>query len=963
MFVRLLGTVGAGIDDRHVVAAPGRVAGAVLCHLALAGGRAVPTGGLIDLVWPTATPTARNAIQVAISRLRKLYGADLIDSDAGGYRLPASLLRVDLADAEQLARISRDALEAGRPIEALDAAERAEALFVGDPLTGIDPLSATAAIARAGQLRVENAVCVARALLTLGRADEAARRLQASVVRQQLDEPSHAVLMRSLAEAGRPAEALRLYADLRRRLADELGVDPSAEVQDVFRLILQTDLSAADRPILRPEPTVRLPVQGRPMFGREEELGELVGRLSGGFRLVTVVGPGGVGKTRLAIAAGDRASRELGWSVYFADLSVADGPAVVPTVAASINAVGLDVGAAIAGRDTLIVLDNAEHVPDEAAECCRRLLAVPSCRVLITSRRALGLADELVVPLGPMPVRSADDAGVRLLTALCGYGAEEQASRRSELIRLAAGADGIPLVLEIVASALRAESPAALADQLDRVLPELRHEARDRPARHISVSRAMEWNLASAGAGARRALGSLMVHRGSFSLRSAIAVLAATEPPSSARRLLAELVDLSLIQRQPEPEGIRFRILEPIRMAAGVSGRVPPPDDEIRTAHARYYLRLVGEAAADPETSDDVIRRLLRSDDANVRLALSWLWPLDPEATVVALGPLLWSYFHLMRTDVVLDWSGTALGSDDLEPSALVQVAIARYSTLSWFRPGDADIAELGRLVDRHADLLDDEWHARWITTKIEYASNQGDVERAVALRGHFRSGCPGQEVYRLHIDVLIAGEPDRLDEALEAARALLRSPSLSRDSFFRSAGLVNYGYFALTLERFDEARAALDAAFELSVRMGVAVGAIRVNRAWLELGSGQPTTALELIAEILREPGILAEQTGRLEAVLIAGLAMSALGLTVAADRMAAAASAIVDDIGPLDAIVAKRWSELRAAVEGTTPVAPPTAADLDTLCEVVTGALADLGERTGDRSERVRPEPRRPR
>lgn len=554
MFIRLLGAVGAGPDEARVGEAPGQVAAGVLAQLALASGRLVTAEVLAGAVWEDPPDSARNAIQVAVSKLRKAYGPELIESSRAGYRLRSGVVRVDWDEAARHVADARAALDAGRAREAVTAAETARALFGGQPLAGWVSTTADATRQRARELQALAAVLQARALVQCDRADSAVDVLRQQTASDPLDEPAHVALMEALAAAGRPGEALSVYDELRRRLADELGVDPSPAARELFaRLLDGTAVPVAPAPAApaRRPAAVRLPATAGVLVGRDDEVGTVAGLIWSGHRLVTLVGPGGIGKTRLAVAVAQHVARVRERPAVFVDLSGAAGSGdVARAVATALDAEGGDVGAALRGSAMVVVLDNAEHVLDDVVDAVTDLLPVEGVDVLVTSRSPLKLREERVVALDVLGVDGVDAPGVRLLADRAGLSPDQVAAQREDLVALARAADGVPLVLELLASAMRWYTPAVLLKQVDTLLLELTDDARDRPRRHLSVTAATEWSVRQASPEARAALGALTVARGSFSRAAAeeiIAAAVAAVPAVAPGAVLAELVDLSLV--------------------------------------------------------------------------------------------------------------------------------------------------------------------------------------------------------------------------------------------------------------------------------------------------------------------------------------------------------------------------------------------------------------------------------
>ncbi|WP_407078084.1 BTAD domain-containing putative transcriptional regulator, partial [Streptomyces sp. NPDC126499] len=402
---RILGPAQARRADGTEAVLTGARLRALFTALAAAGGRAAGTDALIAQVWAEDTAAARDpygdgdgdrgrdrdrvaALQALVGRLRRALGREAVASVPGGYRLAAAPTEIDLFRFEELADDGRRELDAGRPERAASLLDEALGLWRGAALADLpghhdDPLAV-----RAGQRRTRARRDRLAADLALGRAEDTLGPLAALTAEHPLDEPLRALHLRALRAAGRPAEALAAYETTRRALADRLGTDPGPELRQLYDELLAGEEPSA--PLRR-----TLPAPLTSFLGRTAELRELEGALETG-RLVTLTGPGGVGKTRLALAAA--ATRPETW---LAELAAVRDPSDVP--AAVLTALGAREthlwrgGPArdplttlvdhCARRTILLVLDNCEHVVGAAAELVEVLLArCPGVTVLATSR-------------------------------------------------------------------------------------------------------------------------------------------------------------------------------------------------------------------------------------------------------------------------------------------------------------------------------------------------------------------------------------------------------------------------------------------------------------------------------------------------------------------------------------------------------------------------------------------------
>ncbi|MGW8365293.1 AfsR/SARP family transcriptional regulator, partial [Streptomyces wedmorensis] len=504
-------------DDGKEAVLGGARLRALFTALAAAGGRAVGPGALIDQVWSdgdTADGQDRTAaLQALVGRLRKALGREaVVSTPGGGYRLAGGPDAVDLHRFERLAAEGAAALADRHPERAAALLDEALDLWQGPALADLpgrdtDPL-AVRVTRRQAQARRDRLA----ADLALGRAATALAPLAALAAGEPLDEPLQALRIRALREAGRPAEALAAYEEVRATLADRLGTDPGPELRSLHAELLTADApgpaapsdghaaagsgsrveaSPGARAAEGPGPHARartpeyagvpvLPARLTSFIGRDEELDVLAGAWDR-RRLVTLTGPGGVGKTRLALEAAETYEGR----VHLAELaSVRDGSTVAAAVLTALGARdtqlwhrpavaepdAADPYASLvehcAGRRMLLVLDNCEHVVDAAADLTQALLTrCPGVTVLATSREPLGVPGEAVHPLGPLPA----DAALRLLgergaAARPGFAVAEDPEAAAEIVRRL---DGLPLAIELAAARLRMLTLRQIADRLD----------------------------------------------------------------------------------------------------------------------------------------------------------------------------------------------------------------------------------------------------------------------------------------------------------------------------------------------------------------------------------------------------------------------------------------------------------------------------------------------------------------
>ncbi|MYX05475.1 AfsR/SARP family transcriptional regulator [Streptomyces sp. SID8375] len=706
--VALLGVFELARGDTELPV-PGARLQALVVRLALAGGHAVETSGLIDAIWAEDPPAGpAHALQALVSRLRRALGsAGDVAQFAGGYRLAMDAADVDALRFEQLAAQGRDRLRAGDPHAAAAVLGEAVALWGDRP--GAEP-TVVAAVAPAVATRlahasIEAVADLADAELARGRADAAAARLAALLAEQPVHERAAALLMDALAAQGRQADALALYERIRERLADVLGTDPGAALRERHLRLLR-----AERPAPAPDAAqVRksnLPAPLTSFIGRDDDLARVDTLLASG-RLVTVLGPGGAGKTRLAVEAARRHRHEYRDGVWMIDLASVTEPAKVgAALLATIGLRGsalfeasaklrgdrvgeLDVLAdQLDGRESLLVVDNCEHLIDAVAHLIAALLArCAALRVLATSREPLAVDGEVLVPLGPLALPEPHEeagqarrtASVRLFTeraAAVRPGFDVDEHNLAEVLRVVRGLDGMPLALELAAARLRTLSLAGLAAGLSDRFRLLTTGSRTAFPRHRTLRAVIAWSWDLLGADARTVAERIAVLPGGVTPASATAVCAGTAVAAAeVPELLADLVDRSLLQLVPDTG--RYRMLETLREYGLERLAEQGTLAAVRDLAARYFAELVARhdpLLRGPEQLDAL--HVLHAEYDNVLAALRHLCDTDDAVGAIALAvDLSWYWQMLGRHPDAAYWLGETVALPAKRPSVPRDIA------------------------------------------------------------------------------------------------------------------------------------------------------------------------------------------------------------------------------------------------------------------------------------------------
>ncbi|GAA3398929.1 hypothetical protein GCM10017752_64880 [Streptomyces roseoviridis] len=650
---RILGPAQARRADGSDAVLAGARLRALFTALAAAGGRPTGTEALIAQLWAEDAAEGRGrdrvaALQALVGRLRRAVGHEAVASVPGGYRLVTAPDGIDLFRFEELADEGARELDAGRPERAARLLDEALGLWRGAALADLpghdhDPLAV-----RAGQRRTRARRDRLAADLALGRAEDTLVPLAALTAEHPLDEPLRALHLRALRAAGRPAEALAAYEAARRALADRLGTDPGPELKQLYE-----ELLTAEEPPAALRRTLPAPLTS--FLGRDGELRDLESALENG-RLVTLTGPGGVGKTRLALAAASARTE-----TRLAELAAVRDPSDVP--AAVLTALGArethlwrggparDPLATLvdhcARRTLLVVLDNCEHVVGAAAGLVEVLLArCPGVTVLATSREPLGVPGEVVRPVGPLPLGTAVRLfGERGAAVRPGFRVADDPGAAEEIARRL---DGLPLAIELAAARLRMLTPRQIADRLDDRFRLLTSGARTVLPRQQTLRAVVDWSWELLTEGERAVLRRLSVFAGGCGLEAAEAVCGGPGQGPEVLDLLGALVDKSLVVAAPTESGMRYRLLETVAEYAGERLDEAGERAEVERRHLTYYrelarlgdaeLRGPGQAAAMArlETEHDNVRGALRTavrvrDEQETLClvhAMSWFWQL-----------------------------------------------------------------------------------------------------------------------------------------------------------------------------------------------------------------------------------------------------------------------------------------------------------------------------------------------
>jgi predicted ATPase/DNA-binding SARP family transcriptional activator len=761
--VRVLGPIEARSDD-EVIVLGSRAQRTLLAALVLARGRSVATSELVDLLWNGDPPaTSHNALKSHVSRLRRSLRTDVVAAQPPGYALTVSPEQLDVH------RFERGVPEADTVTEI----DRLLAMWRGPPYGDMAAHEHFAGeVARLEELHARGRLRRAELLSTAGRVEEAAAAYTELVGGDPLREAAWIGLVRALHAAGRQADAVA-EARRYREHASAVGLEPSPRFLEAEHELFTTAAPA----VVTRRPSSAVPDRLASIVGRQRELEEVEGLLNR-RRLVTLVGPGGVGKTTLALEAARHVGDDLRdgvWVVTLADID--DAASVVPAIVRAVGAPvrePLDRSLAhyLAGRQALLVVDNAEHVREAVRSVLPRLFAgAERLRVLVTGRQPLDVAGEVVVPVQPLDRQAAvellnqraHDAGAPIPS-----GQQELASEICDRL------DRLPLAIEMAAARLRGLGLIDLAEHLDERL-RLLHSAEG--GRHETLATVVGWSYDLLDADGRSLLEQLSVFVGAFDLAAADAVCDVPDVTAG----VADLVDRSLVYRIVDDGRAHFQLLETVRSFAVERSRATRTRRATLERFVRYHVDLAERIEAGLRGPDEAAwANLLDRQLPDLEAAHAHALQLeDVDAAVrIASAPFVFVY-HRLRADVGA-WADATLPlarrTDHPGTSAVAAVA-----ALNRLHRGDLDGA--GALL---VDLPDEPVarHAHEVLGDLH--TYRGELDAALehfrrAERSARRADDRFTVLHSRGSQSIVLGYAGRVDDGLELVEAVRREAASER--------------------------------------------------------------------------------------------------------------------------------------------------------------------------------------
>lgn len=727
MQIRVLGPLEVFSGDGTARAVRGARRRLLLATLILHRNATCGIDQLVDVLFGQDPPArAAGTVQSYVSRLRSDLGddGDRLQTRPGGYQLP---LGPDELDSVRFERQVAEALEVlGRePRRAADllgevlgwwSGGRAFAEFVDDLALQAESTRLEEVRQRAAEARVEALLAVAD---HAGAIDE----LETCVASWPLREGFRAQQMLALYRSGRQPEALRAFHRFRADLGSQLGLEPSEALADLEARMARTDPSldaprasapagsAARVPDDR-GPLGNLPRRVTALLGRDLELSQLAEVLRT-VPLLTVTGPGGVGKTRLAMQVSEQSAAEHPDGVWLCDLApIREDALVAEAVTTALDVQRRQDRSTIEGlvevlqsRRLLIVLDNCEHVLAPIREVTEAVLrACPDIRIIATSREPLGVDGETVWPLAPLPLPGADETdpvmamespAVRLFVARAtsahpGFRLDE--GTVSSVVAICRRLDGLPLALELAAARVRSMTLPDLAEELSSDFTILVTTAGD--PRHQTLEATVAWSYQLLGVAEQALFDRLSVFAGSFTMDDIEGVCAdAAVSGEGVRGLLAALVDKSMVTADISRSPTRYSLLETLRQFGGAQLRQAGSAETLHERHALWMIEVIERAEVGLGGPDEAAW-MSRLEDTFADLRIAHRWTLSQDDADGALRLVVGARefaFRRMRYEL-FSWAEATLELPDVDSHRLLPVALATAAYGRFVR-GDLDAA------------------------------------------------------------------------------------------------------------------------------------------------------------------------------------------------------------------------------------------------------------------------------
>ncbi len=905
--VHLLGQIRIAIGDRVIpdAAWPPRGARTLLLLLLISPRHTLPRERVLDLLWPESTPhAATNALYKALHALRRVLEPDLRTGRGSAYiSTEGDLIRIKPHDGLW---VDVTAFESGLSLAASQTQDEKRSLlresleiYGGDLLS--DELYADWPVARREALRQARE----RASLDLAALDLAAGDplapvplLDALVADDPTLEPAHQALIRAYASAGQPDRARRQYARLRKTLQDELGDEPSAATEALITALDALPVAPVSIAVV-PAGPVRfqsIPTPLTPLVGRRREIETVQDLLwRSDVRLVTLLGPGGIGKTRLAIEAANGLISEMESGAAFITLTPVRDPALVlPAIAQAVGAreegdrpLGDVLRDHLREREALLVLDNMEHVIDAAPAVAELLAGCPGIKMLVTSRERLRLRGEHTydVPSLSLPnvARLPNLAALARFDAVALFVQTAQAvapafelnpDNAATVAAICTRLEGIPLAIELAASRLRHLAPAALLTQLDSRLATLTGGARDLPARQRTLRDTIAWSYDLLSADEQMIFRRLSVFAGGCGLDFGDTVVSGSAGDEPERQLpgptasvvdtTADLADKSLLRWLESDGDARIGMLEIVRKFGLDALTRAGEEPATRRAHALAFLAFAKRAAPELTGADQPVwLDRVETEHDNLRGALDWALAANETSLALRLAGALSRFWYLHGHLIEgSDWLARALAADDGRPSTVRAQALHGAGLIA------ETLGRIDRATPYYEEALtiwetlgDGEGAARTLNNLANCALDQGDFPRAIDLHERSLAHCRaidnrqgiGRSLAGLATVAIHQARLDDADALFNEALPLLREVN---DLHSVAIIIANLGVLAKDLGDYGRARARADESQTIWRQLGDPIGIANAvgNLGEIALLEGDIETAKAHFADALHQ-------------------------------------------------------------------------------------------------------------
>lgn len=977
--IDILGELRLAVDGQAVEPG-GRRQRSLLAVLLLERRQALSADAIADTLWPEEQPpTAVKMIHIYVSRLRRLLGpaGARITSEAGGYRLVIAPHESDAGRFEDDLHRARELVGRGHHDDALTVLEAARELWRGAALADFrDEPFATADVTRLEELRLDAEETELRCRLERGD-DDVISRARSALAVEPYREGLWIILATALYRTGRQADALDAIRSARRTLDEELGLDPGPALDQLEVAILNhepwlgqaLDIGAGARD---------LPPRMVQMIGRDLELGELSAAVAAS-RLTTITGPGGTGKTRLAL--------ELGWTyddpsidVHFVDLSAIRSGDLLPA------AIGAQLGlpeddqqtplerleGRLRSRRTLLVLDNLEQIAGAGATISGLLADVADLRIVATSRSALRLRGEREYPLGPLALADSSDSRTAIATSAAvqlfvermrdaGRSVPVDGTTGPVIAEMCRKLDGLPLAIELAAARIRDVDLASIARDLDRRLDSLEQGPRDAAGRQQTMRGAIAWSFALLEPEEATLFRRMSVFAGGGT-RDEIEAVCRHDLAGLVGTLLGALVGQSLIVRQ-EPDGTeaRYVMLETIREYAAEQLASSGEEPLLRGRHAASFLALAERAENELHgPSSAAWARRIRAELDNIRAVVAWaIEANEPEIGLRLVASLR---FYLPETGHLTEgrrWLSQLLELSNPVSDRIRGDALNAAGNLALLQ---GDLLGAGPLYERSLALRrsigDLGPIAASLSNLSQIASGRGDYPRAQALlEQSLQASREAGDAWG------VAATLGNLADVALFVRDYPRADALFREGLtaFRALGdvasvptvLSNLGQLAIYRGEHDVAFALLQEAERLVAELEIPSQAntIQLNFGHLASRQGDFARARELLAAAYGFSRSSGHQVGIAECLERLGEVLWREGDPRAAARVWGAAATVRRDSGAEMYPVDRAWFDEAVLDARVTLGGPAFEAEwgVGSLLDHESFAIAHLGFSSG--------------